>query len=334
MYLEFYGLRESPFGPTPDPRFLFLTPGHREALAQLTYGVRERKGFIALTGEVGTGKTTLLRALMQRLEGGVAVAFVCNATLSFDEILEYMLEDFGIGKGEPSRIQRLFALNRFLIERQRVGQNAVLILDEAQNLDVATLEQVRLLSNFETTSEKLLQILLVGQPELRQKLQTPELRQLQQRIGLRCSVPHLDLDETRQYVRTRLRIAGAPDLRIFSSEAARSIATYTAGVPRLVNTLCDHCLVLGYAEQIRVIEPELVARAIESLEGRGSFPRPTRVLRRTEARGMVRWGIGAMVGVGIGTVGSLALGEDIVRLLTGIATRAAEVWQMMMRLVV
>src|SRR3989449_4713477 len=219
MYLPFYGLTEKPFNATPDPKFLYMSPGHREALAQLLYGTQERKGFIVLTGKVGTGKTTLLHALCQRLNGQSAVSFVVNSTLPFDELLEYVLEDLGVGKTGESRAKRLIALNNFLIERERTGQNTVLILDEAQNLDASTLEQIRLLSNFETPTSKLLQILLVGQPELKDKLHLPELQQLKQRIGLRCQIPPLALDEVRQYIRTRLRIAGARDLGLFTDPA-------------------------------------------------------------------------------------------------------------------
>jgi general secretion pathway protein A len=184
VYLTFYGLKEKPFNPTPDPKFLYLTPGHREALAQLLYGVQERKGFIVLTGEMGTGKTTLLQALLQQLDGNAEVAFISHSKLSSDGILDYMLEDFGVTTTATSHAQRLFALNNFLIQSQRAGQNAVLIMDKGQNLDPPILEQVRLLSNFETPTEKLLQILLVGQPELQAKLDLPELRQLTHRMGL------------------------------------------------------------------------------------------------------------------------------------------------------
>src|SRR5438105_4318492 len=216
MYLTFYGLTEKPFNATPDPRFLYLSPGHREALAQLQYGVQERRGFIVLTGKVGTGKTTLLHALRQRIGGETAISFVFNCTLPFDGILEYVLEDLGIDKARESQAQRLMALNGFLIDRERTGQNTVLMFDEAQNLDPSTLEQIRLLSNFETPTNKLLQILLVGQPELKAKLRLPELRQLKQRIGLRCQIPPLTLREAGQYIRTRLRIAGAHDLGMFT----------------------------------------------------------------------------------------------------------------------
>lgn len=273
MYLAFYGLREKPFNTTPDPRFLYLTPGHREALAQLTYAVQESKGFMVLTGDVGTGKTTLLQTLMQRLDGNTAAAFVFNSTLPFDGILEYVLEDFGIAKGETTRTQRLLALNTFLIERRRAGQNTVLIIDEAQNLDAETLEQIRLLSNFETPREKLLQIVLVGQPELRARLQLPELRQLRQRIALRATIPPLTPEEVREYIRFRLRVAGARDPGLFTERAVARIARYSQGIPRVVNLACDHALLMGYAEQRRRLDADLVEEAIAYLE-EGERPEP------------------------------------------------------------
>lgn len=290
MYLTFYGLREKPFNATPDPKFLYFTPGHQEALAQLLYGVQENKGFLVLTGKVGTGKTTLLHALRQRLNGQSAVSFVFNSTLPFDGILEYVLEDFGIAKGEASRAQRLIALNNFLIERRRAGQNTVLILDEAQNLDAQTLEQVRLLSNFETPTDKLIQILLVGQPELKAKLQLPELQQLKQRIGLRCQIPPLTLDETREYIRTRLRVAGARDLGLFTEPAVRHIAEYAGGIPRLVNIVCDHCLLFGYADQRRRIDRRTVEQAIEYLE-EGTASRRWGGFRALVTRLFSRWSL-------------------------------------------
>ena len=279
MYLAFYGLTEKPFNTTPDPRFLYMSPAHREALAQLLYGTQERKGFIVLTGQVGTGKTTLLHALRQRLNGQTAISFVFNSTLPFDGILEYVLEDLGIAKGLESPAQRLIALNNFLIERERTGQNTVLILDEAQNLDPATLEQIRLLSNFETPTNKLLQILLVGQPELKAKLQLPELHQLKQRVGLRCKISPLTREEAREYIRTRLRIAGAQDLGVFTGPAVDRIAEYSSGIPRLINILCDHCLLLGYADQKRRIDRHTVNQAIEYLK-EGTRPRRRRFLPR------------------------------------------------------
>src|SRR5438105_13091631 len=231
-----------------------MSPGHREALAQLLYGTQERKGFIVLTGKVGTGKTTLLHTLCQRLNGQSAFSFVVNSTLRFDELLEYVLEDLGIAKGGDSRAQRLISLNNFLIERERAGQNTILIIDEAQNLDAATLEQIRPLLNFETPTDKLLQILLVGQPELRAKLNLPELQQLKQRIGLRCQIPPLAPEEVRQYIRRRLRIAGSHDLGLFSDAAVDRLTEYSGGIPRVINMVCDHSLVFGYADQQRRID--------------------------------------------------------------------------------
>jgi general secretion pathway protein A len=296
LNLAFFGLEQNPFNPTPDPRFLYLSPKHREGLAQLLYGVQEHTGFILLTGEVGTGKTTLLRTLLSRLDGNTASAFVFDTTLPFEGLLEYMLEDFGVAKPGESHVQRLIALNNFLIERRRAGQNTVLILDEAQNLDLHALEQIRLLSNFETPTEKLLQILLVGQPELLDKLDRPELRQLKQRISLRCRILPLTPAQVRDYIRTRLRVAAASDLGLFSDLAVARIAEYSGGIPRLINTLCDHCLLIGYADQIRRIDPKIVDEAIEYLEQGGrrrwSPRRPWRRLH-TWGRTLVRWALPA-----------------------------------------
>ena len=272
MYLSFYGLVETPFSPTPDPRFRFVTERHRDVLAELLYGVTERKGFLMLTGEIGTGKTTLVHTLRQSLDGDTAVAFVVNSMLGFDGILEYALEDFGIPTPGMTPTQRLRALHAFLVERLRTGQNVVLILDEAQNLDVPTLEQVRLLSNYETASQKLLQILLVGQPELGRRLALPELRQLLQRIAHRCRIGGLGADEVGEYVRTRLRVAGAADRGLFAPAAIGRIASYTGGVPRLINTVCDHALLIGYADQLPRIDRSTVEQAIEALEGEEGAP--------------------------------------------------------------
>jgi general secretion pathway protein A len=287
LNLEFFGLQQKPFNPTPDPSFLYPSPGHREGLAQLLYGVQEHKGFILLTGEVGTGKTTLLRTLLSRLDGNTASAFVFDTTLPFEGLLEYILEDFGVAKPGESHAQRLIALNNFLIERRRAGQNTVLILDEAQNLDVRALEQIRLLSNFETQTEKLLQILLVGQPELLDKLDRPELRQLKQRISLRCRLLPLTRAQTRDYIRTRLRIAGASNLGLFSDAAITRIVEYSGGIPRLINTLCDHCLLIGYADQIRRIDRKIVEEAIAYFEEGERRPRKPRRLLHTWGRALV-----------------------------------------------
>jgi general secretion pathway protein A len=309
MYLHFYGLREKPFKATPDPRFLYLTPAHREALAQLIYGVREGEGFIVLTGEVGTGKTTLLHTLLQRVDDKTAIAFVMNSTLPFDGLLEYMLEDWGVPVPGATRAQRLFALNRFLIERRRAGLRTVLIVDEAQNLSLSTLEQVRLLSNFETPGDKLLQIILVGQPELRTKLARPELRQLKQRISLRCAIRPLTTDETRDYLRSRLQMAGAADPELFSDSAVSRIADYTRGVPRLVNIVADHCLVVGYGDQERRVSPHTVERAVRYLEDEAA-PTPVAHRGRWSASALWRFALGGLGAAAAAGAAVVALGVD------------------------
>ena len=266
MYLAYYGLREAPFSPTPDPKFLFQSSRHREALAQLIYGVRERKGFIVLTGEIGTGKTTLLRTLLERLDSTTPVAYIHNSALGIEGLLEYMLQDWGVKSTGSTHAQRLFELNEFLIDQHRQGRAPVLVVDEAQNLSIEALEAVRLLSNFETTHQKLMQILLVGQPELRDKLNAPELRQLKQRVALRCHIGPLSPEETRLYIRHRLRVAGATDTGLFTDGAVQKITEYSGGVPRLVNIVCDHCLLSGYADSKRRIDAAVVDETIEYLE--------------------------------------------------------------------
>jgi general secretion pathway protein A len=266
MYLKFYGLREAPFSPTPDPKFLFQSTRHREALAHLLYGVGERKGFVVMTGEIGTGKTTLLRTLLARLDREVHVSYVHNTAQGIEGLLEYTLHDWGVKSMGATHAQRVLELGEFLVEQHRQGQSPVLIIDEAQNLSVDTLEAIRLLSNFETDSQKLMQILLVGQPELRRKLASTELRQLKQRIGLRCHIGPLSPEETRLYIRHRLRIAGAADASLFTEGAIRRITEYSQGVPRVVNIVCDHCLLSGFADNKRRLDIAVVDEAIDYLE--------------------------------------------------------------------
>lgn len=317
IYLDYFGLERNPFGSTPDPDFLYLTPGHREALAQLTYAIQEKKGFILLTAEVGTGKTTLLQALHRRLDSNTAIAYVANCMLPFQGILEYMLEEFEIAKPGESHAQHLVTLQNFLVERHRAGQNTVLVLDEAQNLYPQTLEQIRLLSNFETTKEKILQIILVGQPELAAKLDMPDLRQLKQRITIRCSIPPLSSSATRNYIRTRLRLAGAPDVGIFTEEALVRISNYVEGIPRVINTLCDHSMLIAYADQTRRIDRAVVDEAIAYLEV-GRRPRPrSRAYARRRARAAtpIRWGawgaVGVVAGLAAGTLTLVAVYPDV-----------------------
>ena len=304
MYLKFFGLTAKPFELTPDPKFLFLTPGHREALAQLTYGIQEQKGFILMTGEVGTGKTTLLRTLAERFGKEIEAAFVLNSTLPFDEILEYTLADFGIPDPRGSRAQRLIALNQFLIEQRRAGRKTLLIIDEAQNLAIETLEQIRLLSNFETSTAKLVQIILSGQPELYAKLQLPELRQLKQRIAMRCTLRPMTGEEVGQYITSHLRIAGTTGA-IFTAAAVRAIERYSAGLPRVVNIVCDHCLLIAYADQTREVDVAIVNRAIRYLED--AAPVRGFTAAATRRSGILRFSKRAVVGCSAGAVGAAAV---------------------------
>ena len=255
MYKKFFGLRENPFNVNPDPRFLFSTRHTEEAFAVLTYGIQARKGFITLTGEVGTGKTTLLNKLLDWLhEQSLATAFVFNSRLNVTQFLDFMMADFGITCDTRLKSQVLIRLNQWLLERYRAGETAVLIVDEAQNLSQQVLEEIRLLTNLETATEKLLQIVLSGQPELEQKLNQPGLRQLRQRITLRCRTYALTMEETAGYIQERLQIAGADGLSIFSAEAIEAVHRYARGIPRVVNLLCEHALISAFVDQKRPVQ--------------------------------------------------------------------------------
>lgn len=263
MYKRFFGLKENPFNVNPDPRYLFLTRHAEEALACLTYGVGNRKGFTLLSGEVGTGKTTLLNKLLDHLHRQrVSTAFVFNPRLSVSQFLDFMMADFGIPydglSPRTAKSQILLRLNQWLLERYRAGETAVLIIDEAQNLSLQVLEEIRLLTNLETSTEKLLQIILCGQPELEQKLNQAGLRQLRQRITLRCRTHALTQEETEGYVAERMRIAGANDSGIFSPETLERVYFYSRGIPRIINLLCEHALISGYVDQNRVIPRETI----------------------------------------------------------------------------
>lgn len=271
MYKEFFGLRANPFNVNPDPRYLFLTRHTEEALACLTYGIQSRKGFVLLTGEVGTGKTTLINKLLEWLRlQQVATAFIFNSRLNVPQFLDYMITDFGITCDSRSKSQILLRLYNWLLDRYRAGETAVLIVDEAQNLSDEVLEEIRLLTNLETFTEKLLQIILVGQPELEQRLRQPHLRQLRQRLTLRAKTHALTLDETQAYVAQRLRIAGSNGRTIFDPESVAAIHRYAAGIPRVINLLCEHALVSAFVDQQPVILPavvEAVARDFDMGEG-------------------------------------------------------------------
>jgi len=259
MYKEFYGLRANPFNVNPDPRYLFLTRHTEEALACLTYGIQSRKGFVLLTGEVGTGKTTLINKLLEWLRlQQVATAFIFNSRLNVPQFLDYMMADFGIPCDSRAKSQVLLRLYNWLLDRYRAGETAVLIIDEAQNLSDEVLEEVRMLTNLETFTEKLMQIVLVGQPELEQRLKQPQLRQLRQRLTLRAKTHALTLDETRAYVQQRLRIAGSNGQPIFEPEAVTTVHRYAVGIPRVINLICEHCLVSGFVDQQKIIGPAIV----------------------------------------------------------------------------
>jgi general secretion pathway protein A len=259
MYQKFFGLRESPFNVNPDPRYLFLTRQIQESLAGLTYGIQNRKGFILLTGEVGTGKTTLLNRLLDWLHGQrVATAYIFNSRLDEKQLFDFIMAEFEIPCESREKSQVLMHLNQWLLERYRSGETAVLIVDEAQNLSTDVLEEIRLLTNLETSTEKLLQIVLTGQPELEEKLKLPQLRQLRQRITLRCRTSPLSLEETFGYIAERLRIAGANGAPIFSKESIQTAHRYSYGIPRVVNLLCEHSLINAYVDGIRPVPAQIV----------------------------------------------------------------------------
>jgi general secretion pathway protein A len=259
MYQRFFGLKESPFNVNPDPRYLFLTRQIQEALAGLTYGIQNRKGFILLTGEVGTGKTTLLNRLLGWLRGQrVATAYIFNSCLSVNDLFDLIMTEFEIPCESRDKSQVVLRLNQWLLERYRSGETAVLIVDEAQNLSQEVLEEIRLLTNLETSTEKLLQIVLTGQPELEEKLKAPQVRQLRQRITLRCRTSPLTLEETFGYIAERLRIAGANGEPIFSKEAIETVHTYSCGIPRVVNLLCEHSMINAYVDSLRPVPAHIV----------------------------------------------------------------------------
>jgi len=259
LYKNFFGLKSVPFSVSPDPRYLFLTKHTQEALACLTYGIAERKGFILLSGEVGTGKTTILNRLLDWLhERQIATSFIFNPQLTVPEFFNFMMDDFCIPCESQMKSQMLLKLNRWLLDRYAASERAVLIVDEAQTLSPQLLEEIRLLTNLETPTEKLLQIVLAGQPELEVNLDQPQLRQLRQRITLRAKTCPLTLDETRQYIAERLRIAGYEGPGLFLPEAVEAAHEYSRGIPRLVNVLCEHALISAFAQERNPIPREII----------------------------------------------------------------------------
>lgn len=259
MYVSYFGCREQPFHITPDPRFFYANDAYEEAYANLLYGIRERKGFIVLTGEVGTGKTTLLRRLMDELDKSVPFVFFYNTKLTFEEMLDFICQDFGLSVvSHASRLQKIQALNDFLLARLAEDGTGVLLIDEAQNLSDEVLENLRLLSNLETASEKLLQIVLVGQSELYRKLTQRHLRQLKQRVVVWCNLDPLPDHEVEAFITHRLRLAGCERLDLFSSEAVKRIAVYARGTPRLINVICDNALLIAYGTSQKQVSADII----------------------------------------------------------------------------
>jgi len=274
MYQEFYGLREKPFALTPDPQFLFLSENHRTAIESLLYGIQQKEGFMVITGDIGTGKTTISRTLLERLDKNVKTAVIFNSFLTEEELLESILLDFGFPSKGRTKKERIDALNKLLIYCSSHGKNAVLIIDEAQNLSIPVLEQIRMLSNLETEKEKLLQIILLGQLELDQKLRSDELKQLNQRIAIRHHLLPLTPTETESYIYQRLMVAGSQGSITFSKSALHEIYKFSKGTPRLINLLCDRALLGGFTEQTYYIDKGIIKIAKDSLLGEEESPKP------------------------------------------------------------
>ncbi|HET7697141.1 MAG TPA: AAA family ATPase [Vicinamibacterales bacterium] len=284
MYEEYYGFSEKPFSLTPDPKYLFKSASHASAYELLQYAIRRREGFVVITGDIGTGKTTLCRALLEQIDRRTFTALVLNPFLAEEDLLRVVLQEFGvvsreeIKRGRLARVSKaelVETLNEFLLSLRSIGAQALLILDEAQNLPMPVLEQIRILSNLETDKEKLLQIILVGQSNLKDLLRRPELRQLDQRVAIRYDLKPLTAEETAAYVRHRLSVAGGGTAAAFTSTALARVHRYTAGIPRLINLLCDRALLTAYSAHAGRIVPAFVRSAAESLE----IERPSRSLR-------------------------------------------------------
>ncbi len=273
MYRQFFGFKEKPFEITADPRFLYLSESHKEALAHLVYAVQEKKGFAVVTGEVGTGKTTLIQTLLGRLDGNIRTAFLFNPKLeSNEDFLHFICEDLEIKIEKGSKGDYLVQLNNFLMDCYTRNINVILIIDEAQTLSPPLLEEVRLLTNLETPKSKLLQVLLVGQPELDDTLDLPQFRPLKQRISVRYRLKPLNQQETREYIKRRLRVAGSKSTYLFTPKALKKIYRFSQGIPRLVNIVCDNSLINGYASEKKVIGDDIIGEVVSDLTGSSRRP--------------------------------------------------------------
>jgi general secretion pathway protein A len=274
MYETYYGLKENPFNVTPDPKYIYLGENHQEALAHLLYGARERKGFVVITGEVGSGKTTLIHYLLNKLNGNgnTKTAYLFNPKLNANDFVQYILKDLGMEVNGGTKSENLYSLYRYLLKAYENNEKVILIVDEAQGLDPEVLEEIRLLSNFETSKSKLLQIILVGQPELKKTLSQHELRQLRQRINMRYHLNPLSKKETKEYIEKRLRTAGAKG-RLFTEKAVKEIYRRSGGIPRLINILCDNSLLTGYALDQKMVDKKSVKEAAKDLSVKIGFRR-------------------------------------------------------------
>jgi general secretion pathway protein A len=309
MYNSYFGFLESPFSVTPDPRFFYTNPIYQEAYAIPRYGIEAKKGFIVVTGEVGTGKTTLLRKLMRNLEDTVHSVFIFNTDLSFPELLQLILHDLGLAPKEASKVTMLQELNDYLIKQLKQGHTVATLIDEAQNLSDDALENLRLLSNLETDQEKLLQIVLMGQPELEAKLDQPKLRQLKQRVALQCRLAPLKDEEVGPYIDFRLSAVGYEDKDLFHPDAIQQIAFYSKGIPRLMNIICDNALLCAYARSKKIVSADIIKEVARDLRV-GSEVQVTPAVSKTEPEALIREAadgvpkhkVRRMVRAGVGTL--------------------------------
>jgi general secretion pathway protein A len=271
MYESFYNLKSRPFTLSPDPEYLFLSSKHKTALVYLEYGLMDQAGFLVITGEIGTGKTTLIKYFLGRVDSSTTVAHIFNTNVTPQQFLKAMLQELEIPCQKDDKVEILNAINRFLIKKYGERHKVVLVVDEAQNLSLSSLEEIRMLSNLQTEKEPLLQIVLLGQPHLREKLRHPELRQFAQRITVNYHLMPLDFEETRGYIHHRLKVAKAQDSDLFTEEAIKVVFQYSKGIPRVINILCDGALVYGYAEEIKEIDREIIERVVKDKKKGGIF---------------------------------------------------------------
>jgi general secretion pathway protein A len=298
MYSSFFGFKEKPFTITPNPRFIFLSKNHKEAFAHLLYGIDSHTGFIELTGEVGTGKTTVLRALLNQLDSeSYRTALIFNPSLSAIELLQNINHEYGLPSEEPKNSPLLHSLNHFLLQQNAEGRTVVLVIDEAQNLDPQVLEQIRLISNLETEKDKLIQIVLVGQPELREKLNKSELRQLNQRITVRYHLCPMDFSDTTEYVEHRLEVAAGQSLDIFTQGALKQIFRFSGGLPRLINAISDRALLIAYTKGCSEVSARMVSAAMADVRKQESHIFPLQILRYLAVAAVVILAIFGLYGI-------------------------------------